>query len=181
MTVRPEYVPSDLAVLEAAERWHPDAKATIEQMRPAPAASISVALDSYSSAAWLSDTLKRLCDCLFAGQLTARYSVGAFGWHTLSGENWSLPGAETALFRGAVPLYFLRSEFDALFKRPFPNAKMPALVAALREHADKLGPERRELVGQLPQFRDHHITDPIWREAERDAPLPRGRRPKSSK
>jgi hypothetical protein len=194
LTIRPEYLPAPLSVLEAAERWHSNTKTTIEEMKAAPAASLSAALDSLDPKAfgWLADTLTRLCNHLFNGQLTARYFVGAFGEQLVPKEFWSLPGAETALVRGAdlpfeqrrvrYQLFLLRSEFDALFKRPLPNAQMSALVAALREHADKPSPERRKIVRQRPKFREYHITDDRWREAERQAPgLRRGRRPKSSR
>ena len=71
-------------------------------------------------------------------------------------------------------LFLLQSELDALLseqpakKRPLPAAKMPELVAALRQLDDL--PNRAaqlQALCNMPEFREFKITDALFREAAR--------------
>ena len=62
-------------------------------------------------------------------------------------------------------------------KRRFPRSKLPELVAAMRAHNDK--PNRmkqREAVRKLPEFERYHLSDAVFREAERQVPRNAGRK-----
>jgi hypothetical protein len=189
------YLPLPKAVLEAAKRWYPQEPAIVTIER---GDLYEAALKLPVEPAWFSDTLRRLRDCLFGGQLTAYYFPALFGLReaAVGGEFWATQEADDALVKGEYwpfgrpnrqrpfPLYLLKSEFDALLsgrqstakkERPLPRAMQPKLAEALREY-DKPGPERRQAVKGRPEFAPYHITEEDWRRAERQAPLPRGRR-----
>ena len=83
--------------------------------------------------------------------------------------------------RPSYQLFLLRAELDALFTEapaarvPFPKARKPEIVAALREF-DNL-PNRADqfaAICDLPQFRRFHITDEVLRDAAEQAPRPVG-------
>ena len=73
---------------------------------------------------------------------------------------------------------FRKTELDLLLserhspKRPFPEARKPALVAAMNHLTRKA---QRNVLGDLPGFRAYLITDHVFHEAARQAPRPRGR------
>jgi hypothetical protein len=73
-------------------------------------------------------------------------------------------------------LFLLQSELDVLLseqpakKKPFPRAKMPELVAALRKLDDL--PNRTaqlEALCNMPEFRGFTITNAVFREAAKEA------------
>jgi hypothetical protein len=187
VSARPEYIPWQQAVLEALGRWHPEA---IEELRAKGLGLSEATLAETGACAALDVTLRRLRGFVSTGELVPHYGVGVFGWLAVPQDFWAAPEGEDALGSGyyspspghrkpSYQLRVLKSELDALFKKrvSFSPSRISALVEALKQHDHELGPKRRELVSQLPQFRDYHITDDIWREAEKQAPLPRGRRP----
>lgn len=63
-------------------------------------------------------------------------------------------------------------------KQPLPESKLPELVAAMRAHNDKPNrTEQREAVRKLPEFERYHLSDAMFREAERQVPRDAGRKP----
>jgi hypothetical protein len=142
----------------------------------------------------------RLRDLLHQGdQLKAYYFSDLFqGRQAVTREFWATPKADGVLESGnyfpfgrpstwherrpVYPLCLLQAELDELLsepqaaKRPFPEAKKPELVAALRKLNDL--PNRRaqrKAVCDLPEFRQYHITDAVFREAASKAPRRPGR------
>jgi len=189
-------MPPDLrlreAVYMAARRWHPEKQADAEAIEHSQAAIVLAAADGAFDY-FLVDTVKRLLGFLMTGRLVAKYFVKLFGigWQSVSQQDWLAPDAADVL-RGSIPyrpyadqqpyeLYVDKAQFEALLKTPLPEVKKRALVAALEKYKDKSRDDRRQFVGGLPDFAPHHITDDVWREGEKQAPLKRGRRPKSSK
>jgi hypothetical protein len=101
-----------------------------------------------------------------------------------SGTYWPF-GKPTRWYesRPNYSLFLLKSELDALLseqpakKRPLPKAKMSELVAALCKLDDL--PNRRaqfQALCDMPEFREFKITDALFREAARQAPLDPGRK-----
>jgi hypothetical protein len=89
--------------------------------------------------------------------------------------------------RPSFPIFFLEAELDALLseqqnpKKPFPEAKLLALVAALRNLSDlPTRAAQRKALCELPEFRPYRITDTIFRKAAEQAPRPPGRPRKRS-
>jgi len=145
-----------------------------------------------------SQTVHRLRNFLHQGTLKAyyftdhgRHSVPREFWATApadgemeSGTHWPF-GKPTRSFewRPNHALFLLQSELDLLLserpakKRPFPNAKMPDLVAALRtlDHLPNRE-KQREALRNLPEFEQYRLTDHVLREAERQAPRGPGRK-----
>ena len=145
--------------------------------------------------------VNRLRNILHDKQLTAYYFGGLFseGRSAVNHNFWATAEAEGVLESGmffpfgkparsfesrpSYQLFFLRAELDGLFtgpsatKLPFPKARRPEIVAALREF-DNL-PTRADqyaAIRDLPQFRRFHITNEVLRDAAKQAPRPRGRR-----
>jgi hypothetical protein len=137
------------------------------------------------------ETVHRLRNLLHQGKLTTYY-FGDNGCRSVSLEFWATAHADGVIESGTYwpfgkptrwyerrpnfSLFLLQSELDALLseqpakKRPLPAAKMPELVAALRQ-LDEL-PNRaaqREALCKMPEFREYNITDRHFREASRAA------------
>jgi hypothetical protein len=147
--------------------------------------------------AWV-PAVSRLRNFLYQGTLQAFY-FSHDGCHPVSREFWLTAHADGALESSTYwpfgqpprwydqrPHYMLvlkQSDLDALLseqpskKRPFPKAKMPNLVAALRK-LDHL-PNRkkqREALRKLPEFAQYRLTDDVLREAEKQVPREPGRK-----
>ncbi len=141
--------------------------------------------------------MHRLRNFLHQGNLKAYY-FREDGCHSISREFWATDQASGVMESGTYwpfgeptrwyesrpnhALFLLQSELDLLLserpakKRPFPNAKMPNLVAALRT-LDNLNREKqREALRKLPEFEDYRLTDDVLREAEKQAPRGPGRK-----
>jgi hypothetical protein len=140
---------------------------------------------------------------LYEGKLTAYYFGGLFssGRNAVPSEFWATEEANGVLESGSYfpfgrpsrsfeqrssyPLFLLKSELDEVLseqqptakKSPLPKAKIPELVAALRE-LDYLPnrPTQFKAVRDLPKFQSYRITDTVMREAAEQAPRPVGRR-----
>jgi hypothetical protein len=151
-------------------------------------------------------TVHRLRDLLYQGVLKAHYFGGLFGpsgRQTLAPEFWATANADDVLEQGtyfpfgrpshwwkerqsqSFSIFVLQAELDAVLskqhnpKKPFPEAKMPALVAALLSLSGL--PSRaaqRNALRELPEFRPYRITDAMFRKAAKQAPRPLGRPPK---
>src|SRR6266851_5218820 len=147
----------------------------------------------------VNQTVRRLHDFMHLGKLKTYY-FEYDGRHSVSREYWSTAEADGSIESGTYwplgkavrwyeqrlnyALVFKQSELDALLnERPaenaeLPRAKMPDLVAALRS-LDHL-PNRkkqREVLRRLPEFEQYHLTDDIFREAEKQVPRKPGRKP----
>ena len=136
--------------------------------------------------------VNRLRNILHDKQLTAYYFGGLFsnGPSAVDHDFCATAEAEGVLESGmffpfgkpthsfesrpSYQLFVLRAELDALFseppttKNPFPMAKLPEIVAALREF-DNL-PNRaaqHAAIRDLPQFRRYRITDKVLRAADK--------------
>ena len=201
------YIPIPDAVLATAKFWFPlqitaPERITESQSETKPDNSIDAAvsallppqvLDKLHKA--LNETAHRLRNFLHQGELKAYYFEND-GHHSVSRDFWATtdadevmelgiwPFGEPSRGHGQRPLFLKELELDALLseqpakKRPFPEAKMPDLVAALRR-LDHL-PNRkkqREAVRKLPEFKEYRLTDDVFREAERQVPRRRGRKP----
>ncbi len=143
----------------------------------------------------MNQTENRLRNFLHQGKLNAYY-FDADGCHSVPRALWATPHANGALvagifysvprdfwatvkvsgpFEGFGPLFLLQSELDELLKRPvekrpFPEAKMKELVAALRELGDL--PSRTaqlEALSNMPEFRAYTVTHALFRKAARQA------------
>ena len=208
------YLPTQEAVLRAAQSWFPDKIAALEpaaapQTQTEPKNDLEAAVRIFSQPhvpdAWqqafeeiASQTVQRLRNFLHQGILTAYY-FDDFGCHSVLREFWATAHAEGVIETGTYwpygeqtrvyetrpnhPLFLLQSELDALLseqpakKRPFPKAKMPELVAALRklEHLPNRK-KQREALRKLPEFAQYHLTDVVFREAEKQVPREAGRK-----
>ena len=145
-----------------------------------------------------SQTVHRLRNFLHQGTLKAYYFTDD-GRDSVSREFWATAHADGVMESGTYwpfgkptrsyesrpnhALFLLQSELDLLLserpakKRPFPNAKMPDLVAALRtlDHLPNRE-KQREALRNLPEFEQYRLTDDVLREAERQAPRGPGRK-----
>lgn len=138
--------------------------------------------------------VNRLRNFLYESTLTGYYFGGLFssGRNAVPSEFWATLDADGVLESGS---YFpfgrpsrsfeqrprlaevLSERQPAAKKSPLPMAKIPELVAALRE-LDHL-PNRTtqfNAVRDLQKFQSYHITDTVMREAAEQAPRPVGRR-----
>jgi hypothetical protein len=144
----------------------------------------------------VSQTVERLRNLLHQGKLNAYYFY--YGRHAVPCEFWASAPADGVLESGCYSpsgpqtrvlewrtnytLCLLQSELDRLLseetskQRPFPQSKMQALVAALR-NLDHL-PRKAQLkaLRETPEFREYKITDAIFREAARQVPREAGRK-----
>jgi hypothetical protein len=144
-------------------------------------------------------TAHRLRSFLHQGTLEAYY-FGNDGRHSVSREFWATPLAHGVVETGVYwpfghpkrwhdqrlyhSLFVKQSELDALLseqpaeKRRLPRAKKPDLVTALRtlDHLPNRQ-KQREAVRKLPEFEGYHLTDDVFREAEKQVPRKRGRKP----
>jgi hypothetical protein len=143
-------------------------------------------------------TVSRLRNFLHQGTLKAYY-FSHNGCHSVSREFWATAQVDGALESSTYwpfgqstrryderPHYLLvlrQLDLDALLSkqpseiRPFPKAKMPDLVAALRklEHLPNRT-KQREALRKLPEFAQYHLTDHVFREAEKQVPREPGRK-----
>jgi hypothetical protein len=145
-----------------------------------------------------SQTVYRLRNFLHQGKLKAYY-FGDDGCHSVSREFWATAQARGVVESGTYwpfgeptrrheerlryPLFVKQSELDALLseqpaeKPGLPGAKMPDLVAALRTLDDLPNREKqREALRKLPEFERYHLTDDVFREAEKQVPRKPGRK-----
>jgi hypothetical protein len=144
-------------------------------------------------------TVNRLRNFLHQGKLKAYY-FGHDGRHSVSSDFWAMAHADVVIESGIYwpfgkptnwhesrpnySLFLLQSEVDALLseqpanKLPLPRAKMPEVVAALRKLDDLPNREKqREALRKLPEFERYHLTDDVFREAEKQVPRKPGRKP----
>ena len=78
----------------------------------------------------------------------------------------------------------MQSELEALLsdqpanERPFPESKMPELVAAMSNLDERLNRQKqREALRKSPEFERYHLTDDVFRKAEKQMPRKPGRKP----
>jgi hypothetical protein len=147
----------------------------------------------------LTQTANRLRNLLHQGTIKAYYfdnngrqALGVDFWLTSAADGvlelgtylpFGRPNAWYEPPRPAYPLFVKESELDLLLreesgkKRPFPEAKLPELISALRKFDDLPNRKKqREAVSNLPEFERYHITDHVFRTAERQDPRQSGRR-----
>jgi hypothetical protein len=145
-----------------------------------------------------SQTAHRLRNFLYQGTLKAYY-FSHDGSHHLSCEFWATAqadgviesgtywpfGPSTGIFeqRPKYTLFFNQLDVDRLLndqpaeKRPLPESKLSELVAAMRNQNDKPNrTEQRKAVRKLAEFERYHITDAMFRKAERQVPRDAGRK-----
>jgi hypothetical protein len=146
-----------------------------------------------------SPTVHRLRNYLHEGKLKAYYFRDD-GCHSVLREFWATAQAngvmESSTYwpfgeptrwheqRPRYPLLVKLSELEALLseqpaeKPGLPRAKMPDLVAALRalDHLPNRE-KQREALRKLPEFERYHLTDDVFREAEKRVPRKSGRKP----
>ena len=98
-----------------------------------------------------------------------------------TGTYWPFGSPNTSWGRRPNRLFLLQSELDKLLsdepsRRSFPEAKLPDLVAALRRFDDLPNREKqRAAIRKLPEFGQYHITDDVFRRAQKQAPRKSGR------
>jgi len=140
--------------------------------------------------------VRQLRNLLHQGKLHGYY-FGHGGRHSVSRDFWATAGSRRGIrvywpfgrptrFYESRPNYsllLLQSELNALLsephpkKKPFQRAKMPGLVAALRRLDDLPSREKqREALRKLPEFEPYHLTDDVFREAEKQVPRKPGRK-----
>jgi hypothetical protein len=136
----------------------------------------------------VTQTVHRLRNLLHEGKLKAYY----FGDGRLDGRQavkpdfWATPEADLVLESGSYlpfgrpnrwnerrpsyPFFLPQVELDAQLseqqtaKTPFPEAKKPALLAAIRRCDNLPREEQRRQVRDLPEFRQYRITDKAFIE-----------------
>jgi hypothetical protein len=136
-------------------------------------------------------TVRRLRNFLNQGKLTAYYFTGD-GCHSLAREFWATTQANGVIESGTYwpagrptqwydrrpnhTIYLKHLELDALLvkepaeNRRFPAGKKPELAAAYGRPEVAALPTRddqREAIKQLEQFKAYHITDQLFRAAEK--------------
>ena len=145
-----------------------------------------------------SQTAYRLRNFLYQGTLKAYY-FNDDGSHHLSREFWATAQADGVIESGTYwpfgppthsfeqrpnyTLFFKQVDLDALMsdqpakKRPLPESKLPELIAAMRSQNEKPNRmEQRDAVRKLAEFERYHITDAMFRKAERQVPRDAGRK-----
>jgi hypothetical protein len=190
-------------VLAAAKLWFPLQIAALEgvtesQSETKPDNSIDAAvsallplqvLDALHYA--LNETGYRLRNFLHRGGLKAYYFEND-GHHSVSRGFWATTDADEVMEsgiwhfgepsrgHGQRPLFLKESELDALLtakKRPLPLSKVQELAEAMRKLEDLTRAEQRAALCQSPEFEQYHITNDQFREAEKQVPARRGRKP----
>jgi hypothetical protein len=136
-------------------------------------------------------TVPRLRDFLHKGKLKAYYFEND-GCRSVSREFWATTQADGVIESGTYwpfgtptrwydkppnySVFMKQSELDALQvlepagNRQFPIGKKPDLAAAYRSPeiaALTSRKDQREAIGKLEQFKSYHITDRLFREAEK--------------
>ena len=122
------------------------------------------------------------------------------GRHAVPRDFWPTPGADGVLETGihwpygrpnawheqrpSYQLFLMQSELEALLsdqpanERPFPESKMPELVAAMSNLDERLNRQKqREALRKSPEFERYHLTDDVFRKAEKQMPRKPGRKP----
>ena len=196
------YVSIPNAVLMVAKFWFPPQIASPErvtesQSEPKPDNSIHNAvsgllqpqvLDALHNA--LNETAHRLRNFLHQGKLKAYFfendghnSVSRGFWATTDADGVMESGiwhfGEPSRGHGQRPLLLKEWELDALLtakKRPLPASKVRELVEAMRKLEDLTRVKQRATLCQSPEFKQYHITDDQFREAEKQVPARRGRK-----
>ncbi len=209
------YVPTQEAIVRAAEYWFPERFAALEraaapQSETKPDNSLEALARALSQPSGIPDallhefrdivnqTVHQLRSFLHRGKLKAHY-FGHDGCHSVSRDFWATAQADGVMesgiywpfgkptrlyeWRPNYSLFLLQPELDALLseqpakKRPLPKAKMPDLVAALRE-LDGLPNRSAQLQAlcNMPEFREFKITNALFRDAGRHVPRDAGRR-----
>jgi hypothetical protein len=135
--------------------------------------------------------VRRLRNFLHQGKLRAYYFTGD-GCHSLAREFWATTQANGVIESGTYwpagrptqwydrppnhTIFVEQSELDTLLvKKPAENRRFPLgrkqeLAAAYRRPEIEALPTRdnqREAIKQLEQFKSYHITDELFREAEK--------------
>ena len=148
-------------------------------------------------------TANRLRNLLHQGTIKAYYFDNN-GQQVFGVDFWLTPAADGVLEMGtylpfgrpngryeppppSYPLFVKESELDLLLceesgkKRPLPKSKLPDLISALRKFDDLPNRKKqREAVSKLPKFERYHITDDLFRKAERQDPRQPGRRKRAA-
>jgi hypothetical protein len=200
------YVSIPNAVLMVAKFWFPlqiaaPERVTESQSETKPDNSIDTAvssllppqiLDALYNA--LSETAHRLRNVLHRGGLKGYYFEND-GHHFVSRDFWATtdadevmesgiwPFGEPSRGDGRRPLFLKETELDALLdkqpakKQPLPPSKEKDLVQAMLNLHHLSRSQQRDAVCKLPEFERHHITDRQFREAEKQVPARRGRKP----
>jgi hypothetical protein len=144
-----------------------------------------------------SQSVHRLRNFLHQGKLKAYY-FGDDGSHSVSRGFWATAHADGVIESGIYwpfgkptrsyetrpnySLFLPQSELDLLLseqpakKRPLPKAKMPELVAALRELDGLNRSAQLQALCNMPEFREFKITNALFREAARHLPRDAWRR-----
>jgi hypothetical protein len=187
------YVPLHEAMFTAAKVWYPEQISALVRafsQWPIPAAWQDDAWRHAFANIW-SETAHRLRYLLHQGTLKVYYFNDS-GCQHLSREFWATAKADGVIESGTYwpfskpsslhesrpyySLFLLQSDVDALLsdqpakKRPFPGAKMPELVAALRKLDDL--PNRAaqlQALSNMPEFREFTITNILFRQAAKKA------------
>lgn len=203
------YVPTQEAIVRAAEYWFPERFAALERAAaPQSEQALAQALSQppgipdallHEFRDIVNQTMHQLRNFLHEGKLKAYYFRDD-GCHSVSRDSWATAQADGVMESGTYwpfgkpprwyesrpnySLFLLQLELDALLserpatKRALPNAKIPDLVAALRTLDDLPNRKKqREALRKLPEFERYHLTDDVFREAEKQVPRKRGRKP----
>jgi hypothetical protein len=200
------WFPDKLAALERAAAPQSETKQTKTEDALARALSESQFPPPWQDATWrraFEDVWIHAADRLrnFLHQDTLRaYYFTDDGCHHLSGEFWATTQADGVLESGIYwplgaparsyerrpnyPLFVKQLDLDRILsdqpakKLPLPESKLPELVAAMRAHNDKPNrKEQREAVRKLPEFERYHLSDALFRKAEKQVPRDAGRKP----
>jgi hypothetical protein len=201
------FTPAQAAIVKAAHGWFPQPLEKALPQIATCDGSIDAAVQSLRQlhrAEWpwdaLVQTLDRLRNCLCRGKIKAYYfsengrqSIPKHFWATSEADNvletgyyWSngVPSIiDHVSEQPASTVFFKQSELSELLSKPYrkgpplPRSKIPELEEALRKHDDLNSQARRDAARKMPEFEPYHITDEIFRQAERGAPRPRGRPP----
>ena len=195
---------NSFAELERAVAPQPKSDSSLDAVvrafshRPIPAAWQDDAWRHEFEDVW-NQAAQRLRNLLHQNTLKAYYFKDD-GCHHLPPEFWATAQADGVLESGnywpfGAPahryeqrpnyrLFVKQLDLNALLsdqpakKWPLPKSKLPELVAAMRAHSDKPNrKEQREAVRKLPEFERYHLSDAMFREAERQVPRNAGRKP----
>jgi hypothetical protein len=210
------YVPTQGAIVRAAEYWFPERIAALERAAAPPSEtkpdhSLEALARALSPPSVIpealrhefqdivSETIHRLRNFLHRDQLKAYYFEND-GCRSLPREFWATAHADGVMESGTYwpcgrptrwheqrpnhPLFVKQSELDALLsdqsakKATLLKSKIPELVAAMRKFDKRLNrKEQREALRKLPEFERYHLTDDVFREAEKQVPRKPGRKP----
>jgi hypothetical protein len=190
------YVPAPDAVFAAAMFWFPEKVAALETAETEHSFEIersSYPLPEKLRRAFeeiACHAVPRLRNLLHQGKLKAYYFTDE-GCRSIPEAFWATTQADGVIESGTYwpfgtpihwydqvrkhPIFVKQSELDELLvnepteNRSFPMGGKPDLAAAYRrpEIARLARRDQREAIKQLEQFKPYHITDRLFREAER--------------